>query len=171
MNVIIEPRWYVVQSQPHSEGKAAAHLVRQGFFTYLPRYLKRRRHARRVETVAAPLFPRYLFVMMDQVTQRWRSIRSTVGVTDFVCSGDQPIPIARKIIDGLKSQEDERGWIRLQPLPRYSKGEKVKVVDGVFTTCVGIFDGMTDRDRVAILLEILGRTVRVVIDEECIEAA
>ena len=40
-------RWYVVQSQPNSELKAAAHLDRQGFTTYLPRYLKRRRHARR----------------------------------------------------------------------------------------------------------------------------
>ncbi|MGD9769432.1 MAG: transcription termination/antitermination NusG family protein, partial [Pseudolabrys sp.] len=55
-------RWYAVQSQPNAENKAVAHLARQGFETYLPRYLKRRRHARRVETVAAPLFPRYLLV-------------------------------------------------------------------------------------------------------------
>ena len=44
-------RWYVVQSQPNAELKAAAHLNRQGFTTYLPRYMKRRRHARRVEDV------------------------------------------------------------------------------------------------------------------------
>ena len=58
-------RWYVVQSQPNAELKAVAHLNRQGFATYLPRYLKRRRHARRVEIIAAPLFPRYLFVSID----------------------------------------------------------------------------------------------------------
>ena len=56
------PRWFVVQAQPNAEHKAVAHLNRQGFTTYLPRYLKRRRHARRMDVVAAPLFPRYLFV-------------------------------------------------------------------------------------------------------------
>ena len=68
-----QPRWYVVQSQPNAELKAVAHLSRQGFDTYLPRYLKRRRHARRVEVVARPLFPRY-FVSIDVTVQRWRSV-------------------------------------------------------------------------------------------------
>ena len=69
------------------------------FATYLPRYLKKRRHARRVETVLAPLFPRYLFVAVDMATQRWRSISSTFGVTQLVCNGDDPAPIADDIID------------------------------------------------------------------------
>jgi transcriptional antiterminator RfaH len=67
-------RWYVVQSQPNAENKAIAHLERQGFTTYLPHYLKRRRHARRVDIVPAPLFPRYFFVAIDMTVQRWRSI-------------------------------------------------------------------------------------------------
>ena len=46
-------RWYVVQTQPHAESKAVEHLARQGFGAYLPRYLKRRRHARKVELIAA----------------------------------------------------------------------------------------------------------------------
>ena len=41
-------RWYVVQTQPHAESKAMGHLIRQGFAAYLPRYLKRRRHARKI---------------------------------------------------------------------------------------------------------------------------
>ena len=57
MNTLMGHRWYVVRTQPHAESKASAHLGRQGFETYLPRYLKKRRHARRVETVQAPLFP------------------------------------------------------------------------------------------------------------------
>ncbi len=72
---------YVVQTQPHCENKAMIHLARQGFGAYLPRYLKRRRHARRIEIVPAPLFPRYLFVEIDIGAQRWRSIYSTVGVS------------------------------------------------------------------------------------------
>jgi transcriptional antiterminator RfaH len=62
--MLLQPSWYVVQTHPHAENKAAAHLQRQGFATYLPRYLKRRRHARRTEAIAAPLFPRYLFVAL-----------------------------------------------------------------------------------------------------------
>ena len=73
--------------------KACWHLARQGFETYLPRYLKRRRHARRVEMLPAPLFPRYLFVAIDMATQRWRSISSTIGVTQLVCAGDVPAPV------------------------------------------------------------------------------
>ena len=53
-------RWYVVQTHVHAESKAAAHLLRQGYETYLPRYLKRRRHARKIDLVSKPLFPRYL---------------------------------------------------------------------------------------------------------------
>ena len=65
MTVELHPRWFVAHTHPHAEGKASAHLARQGFETYLPRYLKRRRHARKIETVAAPFFPRYVFVFVD----------------------------------------------------------------------------------------------------------
>src|SRR5207248_8970534 len=81
MTAELHPRWFVAHTHPHAEGKATAHLNRQGFDIYLPRYLKRRRHARQVETVVAPLFPRYLFVAIDLNVQRWRSIYSTVGVS------------------------------------------------------------------------------------------
>jgi len=63
-------RWYVAQTQPQAEFRAVANLERQGFETYLPRYLKRRRHARRIETIKAPLFPRYVFVRVDIASQR-----------------------------------------------------------------------------------------------------
>ncbi len=66
--------WHVVHTHIHAEAKAAAHLTRQGFDVYLPRYLRHRRHARKVETISAPLFPRYCFVHIDRMVQRWRSI-------------------------------------------------------------------------------------------------
>jgi hypothetical protein len=80
------PSWHVVETHPHAEAKAAAHLERQGYATYLPRYLRERRHARRVAIVPAPLFPRYLFVAIDMRTQRWRAIKSTIGVARLVCA-------------------------------------------------------------------------------------
>jgi len=164
-------RWYVVQTHAHAEGKAAAHLARQGFEAYLPRYLKRRRHARRIETVAAPLFPRYLFVTVDMVCQRWRAIHSTIGVTRLVCNGDDPVPVADDVIATLRGREDGQGFVTLRQLPRFALGEKVRVLDGVFADCLGLFDGMKDSDRVAVLLDLLGRKVRVVLNEFSVAAA
>ncbi len=166
-----QQRWYVVQTQPNAERKAVSHLERQGFATYLPRYLKRRRHARRVDTVAAPLFPRYLFVAIDMDTQRWRSIYSTVGVSRLVCAGDTPTPAPEQVVWTLKQREDAAGLIKLERRPQFRPGEKVRVLDGVFTDCLGLYDDMADRDRVAILLDLLGRKVRVLVDAESVVAA
>lgn len=164
-------RWYVVQSQPNAEAKAVNHLSRQGYNTYLPRYLKRRRHARRVEIVSASLFPRYLFVGIDLNVQRWRSIFSTVGVSRLVCHGELPTPIASSVIEGLKAREDESGFIQLDQRLKFRPGDKIRVMDGVFGDCLGLYEGMKDSDRVAILLDLLGRKVRVTVNMDSLAAA
>lgn len=166
-----EHRWYVVQSQPNAELKAVAHLNRQGFVTYLPRYLKRRRHARRVDIVAAPLFPRYLFVAIDMKATRWRSIYSTVGVSRMVCNGDLPTPIPNQVVTTLKAREDASGLVRLEHQPSFRVGDKIRVLDGVFADCFALYEGMKDSDRVAILLDLLGRKVRVMVNVESVAAA
>jgi transcriptional antiterminator RfaH len=160
-----------VQTQANAENKAAVHLARQGFTTYVPRYLKKRRHARRVETVAAPLFPRYLFVEIDLAVQRWRSIYSTVGVSRLVCNGDRPAPVPDDVIGSLRSREDISGLIRLVHRPNFRTGDKIRILEGAFYDCLAIYDGMTDRERVGILLDLLGRKVRISLDAEAIAAA
>ena len=61
--------WFAVYSRARAEATAQEHLRRQGYEVYLPRHLKRRRHARRTDFVLAPLFPRYLFVAFDRSRQ------------------------------------------------------------------------------------------------------
>ena len=148
-------RWYVVQTHAHAETKAAAHLERQGFASYLPRYLKRRRHARRVEIVGTPLFPRYLFVSIDREKQRWISIRSTIGVTRLVCNGDEPVSLQASVVDELRSRE-VGGFVQLERR-RFSPGDRVRITDGVFSSCLGLYEGMRDDERVTVLLDLLGR--------------
>ncbi|MFA6180434.1 MAG: transcription termination/antitermination NusG family protein [Candidatus Methylopumilus sp.] len=160
-----------MQTHVNAEAKAARNLASQGFEIYVPRYLKRRSHARRIETVAAPLFPRYLFVRVDIATQRWRSIQSTFGVSHLVANGPDPIPVQRDVLGLLKAREDENGFIKLDWRPKFSLGEKVRVLAGVFADNFGLFDGSGDRDRVAILLDILGRKVRVSLDADIVSAA
>jgi transcriptional antiterminator RfaH len=151
--------------------KASQHLVRQGFGVYLPRYLKQRRHARRVDKVASPLFSRYLFVSIDLATQRWYAIQSTVGIAKLIRNGDAPIAVPDAIVEGLKGREDSDGYVLLEQRPRFSPGDQVRISDGAFCDCLGLYEGISGHQRSAILLDLLGRKVRVVLDSQVIEAA
>jgi transcriptional antiterminator RfaH len=171
MSEAVEARWYVVQTQVNGEAKAAQNLLRQGYEIYLPRYLKRRCHARKVDFVAKALFPRYMFVAIDEAAQRWRSIQSTQGVSHLVCNGEEPAAVPGGVVGALKAREDDRGLIRMETTPAFAPGDKVRVLAGAFMDTAGLFDGMGDHDRVAILLDLLGRKVRVHLDVDLVAAA
>jgi transcriptional antiterminator RfaH len=170
MNVTSDGAWYVVQTKVNAEAKAGRNLIRQGFEIYLPRYLKRRSHARKIEKVAAPLFPRYLFVSVDS-KQRWRSIQSTIGVSRLVTNGSDPAPVAHEVLQFLRAREDQSGFIAMDCRPSFAVGEKVRILAGAFADVVGLFDGLGDRERVAVLLDLLGQKVRVSMDVDMIAAA
>lgn len=164
-------RWFVVQAQSHAEMRASKHLERQGFETYLPRYLRRRSHARKISTVAAPLFPGYLFVLVDIQAQRWRSIHSTTGVSRLVTSGNEPVAISEEVIEALRSREDVNGFIKPDQNSPLSKGDRIRIASGAFVEFLGLLDGLGDRERVAVLLDCLGRKVRVMLDADMVVAA
>lgn len=164
--------WYVAQTQLQSEAKASANLAQQGFEVYLPRYLRTVRHARRVNVVRAPLFPNYLFVRLDLETQRWRAINSTVGVKRLVGHDGTPARISSSVVDDLKEHETADGFSSMvSPVVRFKAGDAVRILRGAFDSCRGIFQGRTDHERVEILLDMLGRKVRVVTDAQLIEPA
>jgi transcriptional antiterminator RfaH len=171
MSEIAGARWYVVQTQVNGEAKAAQNLLRQGFDIYLPRYLKRRCHARKIDYVAKPLFPRYMFVAIDVATQRWRSIQSTFGVSRLVGNGDDPATVPEGVVSALKAREDERGFVKMDFKPTFAPGDKVRVLAGAFMDSAGFFNGLADHDRVSILLDMLGRKVRVLLDADMVAAA
>jgi transcriptional antiterminator RfaH len=171
MSVVNNGAWYVVQTHVNAEAKAARNLLRQGFEVYLPRYLKRRSHARKIEKVPAPLFPRYMFVWIDIATQRWRSVQSTFGVSHLVLNGSDPAPLAQQVIGCLRAREDASGYVQLEQRPKFALGAKVRVLAGVFADNLALFDGMADRDRVAVLLDLLGRKVRVTLDADMVAVA
>src|SRR5690242_15622844 len=87
-------RWFLVRARPKCEHKAEANLRAQKFRTYLPQILRTVRHARQLRTVRAPLFPSYLFVVLDLGRDRWLSVRSTIGVAHMISHRDgRPIPV------------------------------------------------------------------------------
>lgn len=153
-------RWYVVQTRPRYESTALLHLTRQGFESYLPRFLKRRRHARKVDVAPMPLFPGYLFVALDLAAARWRSIHGTVGVSRLVCHGENPAPIPEGIIEEIRGREDSDGWVVLQPQTALRNGQTVEISDGPLAELCGVFEGLDSKERVIVLLNLLGREVR-----------
>lgn len=161
--------WYVVFTHPNGEEAAARHLGRQGFLTYLPRRWSVRRHARRQERVKRPLFPRYLFVSLDVTRQRWRSVHSTIGVTRLVCRGDMPAPVPEGVVERLMEAQDDNGCIRL--FASLKPGDRVRILGGVFADLIGLYEEMTDANRVTLLLNLLGRQVRAVVAPDILEAA
>jgi transcriptional antiterminator RfaH len=171
MSETLGANWYVVQTQVNGEAKAAQNLLRQGYEIYLPRYLKRRRHARKVDFTAKPLFPRYMFVAIDLASQRWRSIQSTFGVSRLVTNGDDPATVPQGIVHALKARENDSGFIQLDSKPNFAPGDKVRVLAGAFMDSAGLFSGLADHDRVSILLDMLGRKVRVLLDADMVAAA
>jgi transcriptional antiterminator RfaH len=153
--------WFVVHTQPHHEVRADINLRRQGFTTYLPRYLRRRRHARRTETVARPLFPRYLFVALDLARDRWRAVHSTIGVSHLVVAGEEPIPVPRGVVEEIRAREGNDGFVALGLPAGVQLGSQVRLIDGIFADAKGVLERIADDRRVAVLLELLGREVRV----------
>jgi len=163
-------QWCAVHTHARAEDKAAFHLARQGYAVFLPKHLKRRKHARRVEWVPAPLFPRYLFVAVDQGIGRWWSIHSTIGVTGLVCFGKVPAIVPAGIIAEIEARQDENGLVRLRPGLDFKRGERVRIIDGPLGELEGLFDGASDNARITVLLDLLGRQVRVRVPAETVYA-
>lgn len=161
MNPINPPRksWYLVYTKPRQEEVALTNLVRQGYGAYLPRARHwRRRQGRRIQVVE-PLFPRYLFIRLDTHTDNWGPIRSTLGVASLVRFGPEPAQIPDDLVSYLRERESEQGlhdWAE----PEFAAGDRVRVAEGAFQGYGGLLLARTGRERVLVLLDILGRQVR-----------
>ncbi|MBU6378577.1 MAG: transcriptional activator RfaH [Gammaproteobacteria bacterium] len=162
--------WHVVQTQPRREHRAAEELRRQGFEVFVPTYRRRRSHARRISIAPAALFPGYLFVALAP-SQPWRAINGTIGIVRIITSGDAPAPIAGDVVEGLMVRRDVDGFVTLHHGNDFAPGDRVRVCSGTFEDALGLYEGLRDLDRVAILLDILGRKVCVTLPLDTIASA
>ena len=151
-------RWYLVHALPKGERKAVFHLGAQGFKTFLPQFRKTVRHARQLKTVAAPLFPRYLFIRLNLERDRWLSVRSTLGVSTLITCMGRPAPIPPGVVEALIAQS-EGGLVQFGA--SLVEGQSVRIVSGPFADFVGTLARLDDAGRVRVLLELMGTTVPV----------
>ena len=154
-------RWYVIRSKPHGESTAQTQLERQGFRIYFPRIVQPTRFRGRWVDRIEPLFPRYLFLQIDDKEQSLAPVRSTVGVTDIVRFGTEYATVLDETVQELMNRADpETGLHRLRK-PLFERGVHVRVSEGPFSGLEGVFECYEREERVLILLEVLGRQTRV----------
>ena len=154
-----DERWFLVHTLPKSERRAEFHLRAQGFRAHLPNFQKTVRHARQLRNVRAPLFPRYIFLILDLGRDRWLSVRSTVGVASlFSCDG-RPVPVPEGVVEALIDRGDEANLTLFQT--GLAKGQSVRILTGPFADFVGKLDRLDDAGRVRVLLDMMGTAVPV----------
>ena len=165
--LLLGERWFLACTLPHCEDVALTHLSRQGFRSFLPRYLKTVRHARKLRTVNAPIFPRYLFVALNLERDRWRSVNSTTGITNLFMAHDRPVPAPDGIVETLIRLADKSEGLAFADA--LEPGQKVRLVAGPFAQALGILDRLDAAGRVEVLLEIMGGGIRVKLARSWVE--
>ena len=142
--------WAVVQCEAQREHVARLFMMRAGFETYLPRI--KTKFGR-----VALLFPTYVFC---RIFDQWYGVRWSPGVLRVLMSGDRPARMPDNIVQAIQKRENG-GFVKLPNPPRLKRGQQVRIMRGSFEGAVGVYDGMTARERERVLLELLGRSVPV----------
>jgi transcriptional antiterminator RfaH len=162
--------WYLIFTKPRQENLARENLERQGFITYLPlAEQSRRRNGRYIKSIE-PFFPRYLFIQLNTDTDNWAPIRSTLGVAQMVQFGGIPAQVPEELITSLKANDDSEG---LQKIARrdMAPGDRVEIVSGPFAGYEAIYKQHKGADRVAVLLEVVGKNTALTLSAHDLQLA
>lgn len=151
-------KWYVIYTKVREEFRAQENLQAQGFEVFLPTCQVQKKSQGKIKLVIEPLFNRYLFIRLSDVTSNWFPIRSTRGVSQLLrfSTSIEPIVLPDYIIECLKQRCTSE-----EPLHEiFKKGELLEITQGPFNGLTGFFeklqtlpDGLS---RAMLLVEVLG---------------
>jgi transcriptional antiterminator RfaH len=157
--------WACAQLEPRREAVAQHFLKLAGYQVYIPRIREQRLRSHRRVEVIAPLFPAYAFVVIER---QWHSARWSIGVTALIMDGEAPAKVPDPVIAEIQRRE-VRGAVELPKAPGMKAGDRVRVLGGPFKGFAGLYHGMSGRQRVEILLSILGGQQRVTLPRSDVE--
>lgn len=160
--------WYAVYCKPKDDERAELHLARQDFEVFRPKHRVRRKRRGQMTTIVESLFPRYLFIHLDDIAENWAPIRSTRGVAGLVRWGDTIPALPAPVINCLLENVDEVGCIPTPPAD-YKPGDKLLIKSGPFAGHEGLFYARRSEDRVLLLLEVMGQQQKVPFEEASVE--
>lgn len=152
--------WFVAVSKPNGDDFAKERLKERGYEVFAPKCRVKRSHARKIEVVERPLFPRYVFVGCSS-EQPFHPLLSTPGVS-FLLRSAYGIPL--NIRPGLLREIERRcerdgGAVNLVPeekVARFKPGQTVRVTKGPMAGLEAVFV-KCERTRVAVMLSMFGR--------------
>jgi transcriptional antiterminator RfaH len=148
--------WACAQLETRRAHTALHFLSLNGFTTYCPQVRTERSPRKRERSTW--LFPGYAFVWIEL---QWHAARWSPGVVRLVSSGGaEPAKVPVSVIEDLKSRE-RNGFVVLPKPPGLTRGDKVRIVHGALNGSLAIFEGMRSRQRVEVLLMLLGTQRRV----------
>jgi transcriptional antiterminator RfaH len=155
--------WFCLRSQLKHEHIAAAHLRRRNHIeVFVPRIRFKRITRHGLVWVTEALFPNYLFARFDW-NSSLRQIYYSPGVSEVVHFGSHWPVIPDEAIDELRAS---LGKNEIHVIPaEVSRGDPVQIVGGSFHGLHAVVARiMPSAQRVAILMDFLGRQTAVELD-------
>lgn len=163
----VEPRWYVVHTYSGYENKVKTDLEKtvknrelEDFFFEIIVPMEEQIEIKdgKKKTNLKKVFPGYVLVKMIVTEATWYIVRNTRGVTGFVGSGTDPIPLTE---DEIKQMGFEVSTINVD----YSQGDSVSITGGSFDGFVGVVEEINkDKHKVKVLISMFGRETPVEVD-------
>jgi transcriptional antiterminator RfaH len=150
----VASRWYVVHAKPREERRALEHLERQGYECFFPELSSERRRSGRLVCVPQPLFPRYLFIRLDDYSSNWMSIRSTRGVSRLVQFGDRFPYLHDQSVQAMRAAQHIAR-------PMFAPGDALTIAGGPFRGLDSIYLEPDGETRVIALMTLLGQEQRL----------
>ncbi len=166
-------KWYVIHTYSGHENKVKNNLERAarnaGVEDKFGRILvameehAEMRDGQRVVT-KRKTFPSYVLVEMDFDSDTQSIVAAIPGVTRFVGTGQDPIPLGEDEVNRILGRLDSTKPREPLEVP-YKVGDHVKVTDGPFTDFTGVVDEVNgERGKLKVMVSIFGRATPVELD-------
>ena len=115
------------------------------------------------KTVERKVFPGYVLVKMVLTDETWHLVRNVRGVTGFVGSGNNAIPLTDDEIASL-------GVEKREIVVGYEVGDNVKITDGALESFLGVVEEIDlDRSKVRVVVSMFGRETPVELELDQVE--
>ncbi len=164
-------QWYVVHTLTGKENKVKASIEKMAEAKDLSHLLGRilvpteteiRSASGQRREVKRKLYPGYVLIEVDASDEMRQLITQTNGVTHFVGSSDQPVPLraeeVRQILE-VVGEESRR------PKAIWAIDQSVRVTEGPFGEFTGrIVEVNAERETLKVLISIFGRETPVELD-------
>ena len=150
--------WYLAQVKPNSYKLAELNLKRQGFNTFLPKYLTTKIKSQRFKTSNTPLFPGYIFVKLSKISLQLRSLKATRGISGIVSLDGKYKPLPEYVVKELKAHCDKNDIFSLTH--NFKQKDRVQIKMGPFSNFIAQIEALEPNQRALVLIDTVGRRLR-----------